>query len=163
MNGWILSWFTCTCHRKLLTSIINAIVKLYHHRAAYDLLQKVTWGLFLTHRGWTKIPSRWRLRKTRTSTFNRELHFEALEIVKDFCNVGRRNFTNHRSPGNIVNTSQEANPELRTSHKHWTKNYCELEISYCALIFPPFIFLGHYADQKNSSPKSSFKMLKNYK
>ena len=39
-------------HRKLLlTSIIDAIVKLYHHRAAYNLLQKVTWSLFLTHYG----------------------------------------------------------------------------------------------------------------
>ena len=91
MNGWLLSWFAC--QRKLFPSITNAVVKPHHHRAAYNLLQKVTWSLLLTHHwvcfGWTKIPCSRLRSRTRLSTFVWELP----EPVKDLHIVGRRNFT----------------------------------------------------------------------
>ena len=113
-----------TRHRKLLTSIIDAIVKLHHYRAAYNLFQKVTWSLFLTHCKmrflWAKIPSRWRPRASSTQYFRPRVTISAWKLRTSqglvYCraeDLHQSWHLNKRAQRNILNISQETNSELR--------------------------------------------------
>ena len=173
MNGWILSWFACTCQRKLVTSIIDAVVKLYHHRAAYNLLQKVTWSLFLTH---LRLFLFWMNRDSfKMATANSSQYLRPSITINGnsrtsqglvYCRMEELHQSwhlNKRSHRNIVNPSREVNTELRTtSPLLWTWKPKLMVFVWTPRLVPFASCLSFHPKslrrKKKLGKKSSFKM-----